>query len=87
MEVSAFIACVAAASPTDDALTRLFGLLGLRIAEACSIDIEDLSTERGHRTVTILGKDRSWPSSPCRLGSGERSIKRPVAGRRAARCC
>ena len=27
-----------------------------RVSEACSIDIEDLSLERGHRTVTVLGK-------------------------------
>jgi integrase/recombinase XerD len=32
------------------------GLLGLRVSEACNINIEDLSTERGHRTVTVLGK-------------------------------
>jgi integrase len=40
----------------DHALACLLGLLGLRVAEACSIDIEALSTERGHRIVTVLGK-------------------------------
>jgi Phage integrase family len=32
------------------------GLLGLRVSEACSVNIEALSAERGHRTVTVLGK-------------------------------
>ena len=40
----------------DHALACVLGLLGLRITEACNINIEDLSTERGHRTVTVLGK-------------------------------
>lgn len=34
----------------------LLGLLGLRVSEACSIDIEDLGSERGHNIVTVLGK-------------------------------
>ena len=34
----------------------LLGLLGLRVSEACRIDIENLGSERGHRTVTVLGK-------------------------------
>ena len=56
MELSGFVAQGAAGSATDHALACLLGLLGLRVAEACSINIEDLSSERGHRTVTVLGK-------------------------------
>ena len=56
MELGAFIAQGAAAGPTDHALACLLGSLGLRVGEACSINIEALSTERGHRTVTVLGK-------------------------------
>ena len=56
MELGAFIACGAAGSPTDHALACLLGLLGLRVAEACSIDVDDLGMERGHRIVTVLGK-------------------------------
>jgi site-specific recombinase XerD len=56
MELGAFIAQGAASGPTDHALACLLGLLGLRVAEACGVDIEHLSTERGHRTVTVLGK-------------------------------
>ena len=56
MELSAFIAQAAASGVMDHALACLLGLLGLRVAEACSINIEDLSTERGHRVVTVMGK-------------------------------
>jgi integrase/recombinase XerD len=56
MELGAFVACGAAGGPMDHALACLLGLLGLRVSEACSIDIEDLGMERGHRTVTVLGK-------------------------------
>lgn len=56
MELAAFVAQGAAGSPVDNALACLLGLLGLRVAEACSINIEDLFLERGHRTVRVLGK-------------------------------
>ncbi len=52
MELGAFLAQAAAAGPVDHALACLLGLLGLRVSEACGIDIEHLGTERGHRTVT-----------------------------------
>ncbi len=56
MELGAFIAQGAAGSVMDNAVACLLGLLGLRVSEACGIDIEDLAIERGHRTVTVLGK-------------------------------
>ncbi len=56
MEPGAFLAQAAAAGPVDHALACLLGLLGLRVSEACRIDIENLGFERGHRTVTVLGK-------------------------------
>jgi integrase len=56
MELGAFIAQGAAGGATNHALVCLLGLLGLRVGEACSIDIDDLGFERGHRTVTVLGK-------------------------------
>jgi integrase/recombinase XerD len=56
MELGAFIAHAAAAGPTDHALACLLALLGLRVGEACAINIENLDASRGHRTVTVLGK-------------------------------
>lgn len=43
-----------AADPTKWALVALMGLLGLRVSEACSIDIEDTHvTERGYRVLKL----------------------------------
>lgn len=38
----------------DHALVSLLAMNGLRISEALGADIEDLDTERGHRTLKIL---------------------------------
>jgi site-specific recombinase XerD len=56
LELGAFIAQGGAAGPMDHALACLLGLLGLRVSEACGVDIENLGIERGHRTVFIIGK-------------------------------
>src|SRR5439155_3190525 len=56
MELGAFIAQGAAAGPVDHALACVLGLLGLRVSEACGIDIEALGMERGHRTGHIICK-------------------------------
>ncbi len=80
-ELGAFIAQGAAGSPVDHALACLLGLLGLRVSEACGINIEDLAIERGHRTVTVLGKGSKLALIPLPprvaravdLAAGERS--------------
>jgi len=64
MELSAFIAQGAAAGPVDHALACLLGLLGLRVSEACSIDIEDLGTDRGHRTDRPRKGLQTGPTAP-----------------------
>lgn len=56
MELGGFLAAAAGATPMEHALACLLALLGLRVSEACGIDIEHLGAERGHRTVTVLGK-------------------------------
>jgi integrase/recombinase XerD len=38
------------------ALAVLLGLNGLRVSEACATNVEDLGFERGHRTLSIIGK-------------------------------
>jgi site-specific recombinase XerD len=40
----------------DFALVCLLGLLGLRIFEACALDITDLGEEHGHRILRVVGK-------------------------------
>jgi len=40
----------------DFALVCLLGLLGLRIFEACALDITDVREEHGHRVLRVVGK-------------------------------
>lgn len=92
MELGAFIAQAAASGPTDHALACLLGLLGLRVSEACAIDIEHLGTERGHRTVTVVGKGAKVAIIPLPprvaraidLAAGER-VRGPVLLSRSGR--
>src|SRR5437660_7517657 len=42
--------------PVEQTCPAECGGLGLRVSEACGIDIEALGMERGHRTVHIIGK-------------------------------
>src|SRR5450631_2194843 len=56
MQLGALVSAARASSPDDAALITMLGLLGLRISEACGADIADLGTERGHRTLHIIGK-------------------------------
>ncbi len=44
------------ARPSEYALICLLGLNGLRVSEACSAQVKDLGTQRGHRTLAIIGK-------------------------------
>jgi site-specific recombinase XerD len=56
MELGALVACARASGPDDAALITLLGLLGLRVSEACHVNIEDMGNERGHRTLHVVGK-------------------------------
>src|SRR5687767_617579 len=82
MELGAFIAQAAAAGPVDHALACLLGLLGLRVGEACAVNIEDLAFERGHRTLTVLGKGHKLAVMPLPPRVG-RAIDLAAAERRA----
>jgi integrase/recombinase XerD len=57
MELGRLITTARASSPTDAALVSLMGLMGLRVTEACSVKIEDFSSEiRGHHVLQLVGK-------------------------------
>jgi hypothetical protein len=84
------------ATPRDHALVTLLAMNGLRISEALNADVEDLDTERGHRTLRIVrkgGKHVTVPLAPrtsraLDLYLGERSsgpIFRTGDGRRMDR--
>jgi integrase len=56
LEFVSFLHAAAGLGPDADALANLLGMLGLRVSEACGVDISDLGEERGHRVVRLVGK-------------------------------
>ena len=56
MQLGALVATARAATPDEAGLITLLGLLGLRVSEACHVNIEDMGAERGHRTLHVIGK-------------------------------
>ncbi|HET9733205.1 MAG TPA: tyrosine-type recombinase/integrase [Acidimicrobiales bacterium] len=55
-ELAAFLLAAERCDQVHAALAVLLGLNGLRVSEACSANVEDLGFERGHRTLSIMGK-------------------------------
>ena len=51
-----FLHAGAGLGPVAYALANLLGMLGLRVSEACGVDIGDLGEERGHRVLRVVGK-------------------------------
>jgi site-specific recombinase XerD len=66
-ELGALVVQAGLGSARDGALITLLAMNGLRISEALNADIEDLSVERGHRTLAIVrkgGKHVTIPIAP-----------------------
>ncbi len=71
LELATLLQTAKAASPDRWALISLLGLLGLRVSEACSIDIGDTHGEqRGYRTLTIVGKGAKPATMPITVPVG-----------------
>jgi site-specific recombinase XerD len=64
----------------DFALVAMLGLLGLRIFEATSADVEALKQVHGHRVLRVRGKGDKIASVPLTPAVG-RAIDRAVDGR------
>ena len=69
-----------AANPCDSAMVRLLGLLGLRIFEACGLDITDLGEEDGHRVLRVVGEGHEIVLVPLAPAAG-RAVARAVSDR------
>jgi integrase len=69
-------------NPNDFALVAMLGLLGLRIFEATSADIEDLGEEHGHRVLRVCGKGTKIVLVPLPPAVG-RAIDRAIGSRGA----
>jgi integrase/recombinase XerD len=55
-ELAALIVAARDDSPRSHALVLLLGLNGLRVSEVLGVEVEDLSTERGHRVLYVTRK-------------------------------
>jgi site-specific recombinase XerD len=64
----------------DFALVAMLGLLGLRIFEACAVDVADVGEEHGHRVLRVVGKGTKVVLVPLPPAVG-RAIDCAVAGR------
>jgi site-specific recombinase XerD len=65
MELGRLIQTARASSPRDAALISLMGLLGLRVSEACAVQIEDFSqTTRDHHVLQLTGKGNKRATIP-----------------------
>jgi site-specific recombinase XerD len=70
------------ANPNDFALVCLLGLLGLRIFEACAVDVTDLGEQHGHRVLRVVGKGHKIVQIPLPPAVG-RAVDRAVGDRTA----
>jgi integrase len=56
-DLEKLILAAQAASPQRAALVVMMGVLGLRVSEACAVQVEDFAGyERGHRVLRVVGK-------------------------------
>ena len=64
MELARFLQYASMGSPRDHALCNLLALNGLRISEALGADVDDLSFDKNHRLLHIVGKGRKEAQVP-----------------------
>jgi integrase/recombinase XerD len=84
-ELGALLVAAGLGSAAEHALISLLALNGLRVSEAAGADIQNMGTERGHRTLVITckgGKIATIPLAPrtaraIDLAIGERCAGRP----------
>lgn len=74
LEFAALLTAARADGPQSHALVALLGMVGLRVGEACSINVTDLHTNSGYELLHVMGK-----------GSKPATIPLPVPVLRAVR--
>lgn len=72
-ELSSMLIAADHHSPTAGALIALMGVLGLRVSEACALDVDCADRhERGHRVLTAHGKGATVTGIPVPVQVGRR---------------
>ena len=64
LQMSALATAARQSTPSDWALVALMMMLGLRVSEACSVQIDGIAVEQGHRVVRFTGKGGKPASLP-----------------------
>lgn len=65
VEIGSFLATARVMSPNHGALAVLLAMLGLRVSEACAVQIEDFSTfQQDHRVLKVIGKGHKPATIP-----------------------
>jgi integrase/recombinase XerD len=85
-ELAALIRVAEADSARSLALVFLLGLNGLRVSEALGADVEDLTTERGHRVLKVKRKGGKTATVPLAPRTAE-AVEAYVGERVGACCC
>jgi len=56
LEFAALLAAARTSGGNDHALVALLGMIGLRVSEACSADIDDIRYQAGYEILHVIGK-------------------------------
>jgi len=80
LEFAAVLTAARRDGPTGHALVALLGMLGLRVSEACSVHICDLSYAAGYRVLHVMGKGSKPADIPLPIPV-LRAVEDAVAGR------
>ena len=83
LEARRFLQAAEMAGPRDHALVCLLLLNGLRVSEVCTAHVTDVSSERGHRVLTVArkgGRRDLVPLAPRTLAAVEEHLDGRTAG-------
>lgn len=80
LEFARVLAAAREVGPQAHCLIALLGMCGLRIAEACSLDVTDLGYQDGHEVVRFIGKG-SKPAVVPLPTPVLRAVREAIAGR------
>lgn len=64
LEYAALLSVARQSSPCDHAAVAIFGMMGLRLAEALSLMIDSISYDRGYELITFVGKGNKQATMP-----------------------
>jgi site-specific recombinase XerD len=82
LEFAAVLTAARTSSPNDHALVCLLGMIGLRVSEACAVDITDIRYESGYELLRVIGKGAKPSDIPLPIPV-LRAVREAIDGRQA----